>query len=51
MLRLDKRFTSRLDDSMQSQLLDELYQAWIDRQVSALEFGDSIEPPEYIPAP
>ena len=50
LLRLDTRITTRLDDALQAQLLEELYNAWLDRQLSSLEVGDSIEPPEYIPA-
>lgn len=50
LLRLDARITSRLDETLQNQLLQELYDAWLDRQLQALEVGDSIEPPEYIPA-
>ena len=50
LLRLDKRITTRLDEELQTQLLQELYNAWLDRQLSSLEVGDSIEPPEYIPA-
>ena len=50
LLRLDTRITTRLDEALQSQLLQELYDAWLDRQLSLLEVGDAIEPPEYIPA-
>ncbi len=50
LLRLDTRITTRLDETLQNQLLQELYDAWLDRQLSSLEVGDSIEPPEYIPA-
>ena len=50
LLRLDTRITTRLDERMQVQILQELYAAWLDRQLQALEVGDSIEPPEYIPA-
>ena len=50
LLRLDSRITTRLDEALQTQLLQELYSAWLDRQLSSLEVGDSIEPPEYIPA-
>ena len=50
LLRLDTRITTRLDEALQNQLLNELYSAWLDRQLSILEIGDSIEPPEYIPA-
>ena len=50
LLRLDKRITTRLDEKLQAQLLHELYNAWLDRQVTSLAAGDSIEPPEYIPA-
>ena len=50
LLRLDTRITTRLDEALQNQLLQELYNAWLNRQLSSLEVGDSIEPPEYIPA-
>lgn len=50
LLRLDTRITTRLDEQLQAQILQELYAAWLDRQLQALEVGDSIEPPEYIPA-
>ena len=50
LLRLDSRITTRLDDELQIQLLQELYDAWLDRQLNLLEVGDGIEPPEYIPA-
>ena len=50
LLRLDTRITTRLNEGLQTQLLQELYDAWLDRQLSSLEVGDSIEPPEYIPA-
>jgi parvulin-like peptidyl-prolyl isomerase len=50
LLRLDTRITTRLDEALQTQLLHELYNAWLDRQLSSLEVGGSIEPPEYIPA-
>jgi len=50
LLRLETRITTRLDEELQAQLLQELYNAWLDRQLDSLEVGDSIEPPEYIPA-
>ena len=50
LLRLDTRITTRLDEALQIQLLKELYNAWLDRQLCRLEVGDAIEPPEYIPA-
>lgn len=50
LLRLDTRITTRLDERLQAQILQELYAAWLERQLQALEVGDSIEPPEYIPA-
>ena len=50
LLRLDTRITTRLDEALQAQLLQELYDSWLDRQLSLLEVGDAIEPPEYIPA-
>ena len=50
LLRLDTCITTRLDEALQGQLLHELYDAWLDRQLALLEVGDGIEPPEYIPA-
>jgi len=50
LLRLDSRITTRLNDDLQEQLLNELYQEWLDRQLTALESGESIEPPEYLPS-
>ena len=50
LLRLDTRITTRLDEDLHNKLLQELYDAWLDRQLAILEVGDSIEPPEYIPA-
>ena len=50
LLRLDTRITTRLDEGLQAQILKELYAAWLERQLKSLEVGDSIEPPEYIPA-
>ena len=50
LLRLDTRITTRLDEALQAKILKELYAAWLERQLLALEVGDSIEPPEYIPA-
>ena len=50
LLRLDTRITTRLDERLQAQILKELYADWLERQLQALEVGDSIEPPEYIPA-
>ena len=49
LLRLDTRITTRLDEALQAQLLQELYDSWLERQLSLLEVGDAIEPPEYIP--
>ena len=50
LLRLDTRITTRLDEVLQAQILKELYSSWLERKLQALEVGDSIEPPEYIPA-
>ena len=50
LLRLDTRITTRLDERLQAKILKELYASWLERQLQALEVGDSIEPPEYIPA-
>ena len=49
LLRLDARITTRLDEGLQEQLLEELYADWLQRQVSALLAGESIEPMEYLP--
>jgi hypothetical protein len=49
LLRLDKRLSTRLDESTQPQLLEELYQDWLHRQVDSLMNGQSIEPIEYLP--
>lgn len=51
LLRLDNRITTRLDDSLQDQLIEELYAEWLQRQISALLAGESIEPMEYLPQP
>ena len=51
LLRLDTRITTRLDESTQPQLLEELYQDWLQRQTDALLEGRSIEPIEYLPIP
>ena len=45
LLRLDTRITTRLDEDLHNKLLQELYDAWLDRQLAILEVGDSIEPP------
>ena len=37
LLRLDTRITTRLDASLQDQMLQELYNMWLDRQLSRLE--------------
>ena len=50
LLRLETRITTRLDEALQNKLLQELYDAWLERQLGFLETGDGIEPPEYIPA-
>ena len=50
LLRLDTRITTRLDEALQDKILKELYAEWLERQLHLLEAGDSIEPPEYIPA-
>jgi len=50
LMRLDTRITTRFDEKMQEQLLDELYQQWLALQLTALESGESIEPPEYLPS-
>jgi hypothetical protein len=49
LLRLDTRITTRLDEPMQQQLIEELYQEWLQRQVDALVRGETIEPIEYLP--
>lgn len=49
LLRLDTRITTRLDEAMHGQLINELYAEWLQRQVAALLAGESIEPMEYLP--
>ena len=49
LLRLDTRITNRLDENMQAQLIEELYNEWLNRQLATLESGESIEPIEYLP--
>jgi len=49
LLRLDTRITTRLTEELQLQIIHELYSEWLDRQVSALLQGESIEPIEYLP--
>ncbi|MEB3235131.1 MAG: peptidylprolyl isomerase [Cyanobacteriota bacterium] len=49
LLRLDTRITTRLDEALHGQLIEELYAEWLQRQVSALLAGESIEPMEYLP--
>lgn len=51
LLRLDTRITTRLDEALQAQLIEELYNEWLNRQLLALEAGESIEPIEYLPIP
>ena len=51
LLRLDTRITTRLDEALQGQLIEELYNEWLNRQLAALEAGESIEPIEYLPVP
>lgn len=51
LLRLDTRITTRLDETLQTQLIEELYNDWLNRQLAALEAGESIEPIEYLPIP
>lgn len=50
LLRLDTRITTRLDEGLQQQLIEELYCEWRDRQIERLLAGDTIEPIEYLPA-
>jgi len=50
LLRLDTRITTRLDDTLQAQLIEELYQDWLHQQLTGLETAESIEPLEYLPA-
>lgn len=50
LLRLDTRITTRLDEALQQQLIDELYAEWLNRQVGALINGESMDPIEYLPA-
>jgi hypothetical protein len=50
LLRLDTRITTRLDESLQQQLIEELYAEWLHRQVDALTKGENMDPIEYLPA-
>lgn len=50
LLRLDTRISTVLDDSLQDQLIEELYQGWFSQQVGRLVRGEKIEPIEYLPA-
>ena len=50
LLRLDTRITTRLDEALQQQLIDELYAEWLNRQVGALINGETMDPIEYLPA-
>ena len=49
LLRLDKRLAARLDEPLQVQLIEELYQDWLNRQIALVEEGGTIEPIEYLP--
>lgn len=48
-LRLDHRIDTRLDETTQPQLVEELYRDWLKRQIEALSAGESLEPLEYLP--
>ena len=50
LLRLDTRITTRLDEALQQQLIEELYAEWLHRQVDALTKGENMDPIEYLPA-
>jgi len=50
LLRLDNRITTRLDEALQQQLIEELYAEWLNSQLDALLKGEKIEPIEYLPA-
>ncbi|KZR72337.1 PPIC-type PPIASE domain protein [Prochlorococcus marinus str. MIT 1313] len=50
LLRLDTRITTRFNEQLQEQLINELYQEWLASQLTALQSGESIEPPEYLPS-
>ena len=49
LLRLDTRITTRLDEAMQQQLVEELYAEWLNAQIQTLLNGETIEPIEYLP--
>jgi len=49
LLRLDNRITTRLDEALQEQLIEELYAEWLNRQVEALTKGENMDPIEYLP--
>jgi hypothetical protein len=50
LLRLDTRITTRLDEALQQQLIEELYAEWLHRQLEALTKGENMDPIEYLPA-
>jgi len=50
LLRLDKRINIRLDETLQSTLIEELYNHWLERQIDRLLAGETMEPIEYLPS-
>lgn len=50
LLRLDTRITTRLDEALQQQLIEELYAEWLNRQLDSLLKGEKLDPIEYLPA-
>ena len=49
LLRLDKRINSVLDDKLENLLIEELYQEWLNRQISQLQKSEDLDPIEYLP--
>lgn len=49
LLRLDKRINSVLDSKLETLLIEELYQAWLNRQVTQLQKSEDLDPIEYLP--
>ena len=49
LIRLDKRIPARLTETMEGQLIDEMYQEWLSAQIGLVEEGGTIDPIEYLP--
>ena len=49
LLRLETRIHCKLDEQMESLLIDELYHQWFPQEIAKLERGETIEPIEYLP--